>query len=168
MLSVEEKAIHISSEHIKQNMNELHRAQKNQKDLSRVYVEMIDAVSSLQQSLKDINIRMSEQYNHLTDISAQKIQHLDKTLAAFGEKVESLKRSFGYYQDMMLQNQEKVFQGFKQSMIQGIREFKEAYEEEKHIDGGIELMSQLKADITQLDNEASEVIAKLNSDKPNQ
>ena len=165
MLSVEERAIHISSEHIKQNMTELHRAQKNQKDLGRVYLEMTDAISSLNQSLKDINTRMSEQYNHLTDISSQKIQHLDKTLAAFGEKVESLKRSFGYYQDLMLANQEKVFQGFKQALIQGIREFKEAYEDEKHIDGGIELMGKLKAEISQLDNEASEVIAKLNNDK---
>ncbi len=160
MLSVEEKAIHLSSEHIKQNMNELHRAQKNQKDLSRVYLDMTDAISSLQHNLKDINSKMSEQYNHLLSISNERVVHLDKTLAALDEKIENFKRSFGYYQDLMLQNQEKVFQGFKQSMIQGIREFKEAYEEEKHIDGGIELMTRLKADITQLDNEASEVIAK--------
>lgn len=164
MLSVEEKAIHLSSEHIKQNMSELHRAQKNQKDLSRVYLEMTDAISSLQHSLKDINSRMSEQYNHLLNISNERIAHLDKTLAGLDEKIENFKRSFGYYQDLMLSNQEKVFTGFKQSLIQGIREFKEVYEDEKHIDGGIELMSKLKADITQLDNEASEVIAKLNKD----
>ncbi len=165
MLNVEEKAIHISNEHIKQNMNELNRAQKNQKDLGRVYFELGEAISSLNSSIKEINTRMSEQYNHLNDISTAKTQHLDKTLAAFGEKVESLKRSFGYYQDLMLANQEKIFQGFKQTLIQGIREFKEAYEDEKHIDGGLELMSKLKAEISQLDNEASEVIAKLNSDK---
>ena len=90
--------------------------------------------------------------------------HLDKTIVALDEKIENFKRSFGYYQDLMLQNQEKVFMGFKQSLIQGIREFKEVYEDEKNIDGGIELMSKLKADITQLDNEASEVIAKFNED----
>lgn len=161
MLSVEEKAIHLSSEHIKQNMNELHRAQKNQKDLSRVYLEMSDAIASLQQSLKDINVRMSEQYNHLLSISNERIAHLDKTLATLDERIENFKRSFGYYQDLMLSNQEKIFMGFKQSLIQGMKEFKEAYEDEKHIDGSIELMSKLKADITQLDNEASEVITKL-------
>lgn len=164
MLSVEEKAIHLSSEHIKQNMNELHRAQKNQKDLSRVYLEMTDSISSLQHSLKDISARLSEQYNHLLNISNERVAHLDKTLAALDEKIENFKRSFGYYQDLMLQNQEKVFMGFKQSLIQGIREFKEVYEDEKNIDGGIELMSKLKADITQLDNEASEVIAKFKED----
>lgn len=164
MLSVEEKAIHLSSEHIKQNMNELHRAQKNQKDLSRVYLEMTDAISSLQHNLKDISTRMSEQYNHLLNISNERVAHLDKTIVALDEKIENFKRSFGYYQDLMLQNQEKIFMGFKQSLIQGIREFKEVYEDEKNIDGGIELMSKLKADITQLDNEASEVIAKFNED----
>lgn len=164
MLSVEEKAIHLSSEHIKQNMNELHRAQKNQKDLSRVYLEMTDSISSLQHSLKDISVRLSEQYNHLLNISNERVAHLDKTLVALDEKIENFKRSFGYYQDLMLQNQEKVFMGFKQSLIQGIREFKEVYEDEKNIDGGIELMSKLKADITQLDNEASEVIAKFKED----
>lgn len=164
MLSVEEKAIHLSSEHIKQNMSELHRAQKNQKDLSRVYLEMTDAISALQHNLKDISARMSEQYNHLLNISNERVAHLDKTLAGLDEKIENFKRSFGYYQDLMLQNQEKVFIGFKQSLIQGIREFKEVYEDEKNIDGGIELMSKLKADITQLDNEASEVIAKFKED----
>lgn len=164
MLSVEEKAIHLSSEHIKQNMNELHRAQKNQKDLSRVYLEMTDSISSLQHSLKDISARLSEQYNHLLNISNERVAHLDKTLVALDEKIENFKRSFGYYQDLMLQNQEKIFMGFKQSLIQGIREFKEVYEDEKSIDGGIELMSKLKADITQLDNEASEVIAKFKED----
>lgn len=164
MLSVEEKAIHLSSEHIKQNMNELHRAQKNQKDLSRVYLEMTDSISSLQHNLKDISARLSEQYNHLLNISNERVAHLDKTLVALDEKIENFKRSFGYYQDLMLQNQEKIFMGFKQSLIQGIREFKEVYEDEKNIDGGIELISKLKADITQLDNEASEVIAKFKDD----
>lgn len=161
MLSVEEKAIHLSNEHIKQNMNELHRAQKNQKDLSRVYLELGDSINSLQHSLKDISIRMSEQYNHLLNISNERIAHLDKTLAGLDEKIENFKRSFGYYQDLMLSNQEKVFMGFKQSLIQGIKEFKEAYEDEKNIDDSIELMSKLKDDMTKLDDEASKVITKL-------
>lgn len=161
MLSVEEKAIHLSNEHIKQNMNELHRAQKNQKDLSRVYLELGDSINTLQHSLKEISTRMSEQYNHLLNISNERIAHLDKTLAGLDEKIENFKRSFGYYQDLMLSNQEKVFMGFKQSLIQGMKEFKEAYEDEKNIDDSIELMSKLKADMTKLDNEASEVITKL-------
>lgn len=161
MLSVEEKAIHLSNEHIKQNMNELHRAQKNQKDLSRVYLELGESINSLQHSLKDISIRMSEQYNHLLNISNERIAHLDKTLAGLDEKIENFKRSFGYYQDLMLSNQEKVFMGFKQSLIQGIKEFKEAYEDEKNIDDSIELMSKLKDDMTKLDDEASKVITKL-------
>lgn len=164
MLNVEEKAIRVSGEHIKQTMNELNRSHRNQKDLSKVYLDMTDAINTFNQNLREINARMSEQYNRLTDISSEKIQHLDKTIAALDEKIENFKRSFGHYQDLMFQNQEKIFTGFKDSLIQGIREFKEAYEDEKHIDGGIELMSQLKAEMSELDNEASEVIAKLNKD----
>lgn len=164
MLNVEEKAIRVSGEHIKQSMSELNRSHRNQKELSKVYLDMTDAISTFNQNLREINTKMSEQYNRLTDISADRIQHLDKTLATLDEKIENFKKSFGHYQDSMLQNQEKVFLGFKEALIQGIREFKEAYEDEKHIDGGIELMSQLKAEMSELDNEASEVIAKLNKD----
>lgn len=164
ILNVEEKAIHLSAEHIKQNMSELHRAQKNQKDLGRVYAELTEAINAFQQSLKEHNLRMSEQYSHLMSLSGEKTAHLDRTLTALDEKIENFKRSFAFYQESMLQNQEKIFLGFKQSLIQGMREFKAAYEEEHEIDGGIELMSQLKADMSQLDNEASEVIARLSKD----
>lgn len=164
ILNVEEKAIRLSAEHIKQNMAELHRAQKNQKDLGRVYADLTEAINTFQQSIKDLNVRMSEQYGRLVSISGEKTAHLDRTIAALDEKIESLKRNFTAYEESMLQNQEKAFLGFKQALIQGMREFKDTYEEEKHIDGGIELMNQLKTDINALDNEASEVIARLSMD----
>ncbi|NDJ26416.1 hypothetical protein CQA38_04710 [Campylobacter sp. MIT 12-5580] len=162
MLNVEEKAIRVSSEHIKQTMSELNRAHRNQKDLSKIYLEMTTNINTLNQNLKEITARMSEQYNRLLDVSSEKTQHLDRTLLSLDEKIENFKRNFEHYQDLMLENQEKIFIGFKNSLLQGMREFKEVYEEERSIDDKIEMMSQLKAEMNELDNEASEVIAKLN------
>lgn len=86
MLNVEEKAIRLSSEHIKQTMGELSKAQRDQRDLGKLYSEMLNGIGLLNQNLKEINTRMSEQYNRLLDISSDKIHHLDKTLSAFDEK----------------------------------------------------------------------------------
>ncbi|TQR61412.1 hypothetical protein [Campylobacter troglodytis] len=164
MLNVEEKAIRISAEHIKQTMNELNASHRKQKDLSKVYIDMTEVITSFNHNLKEVNSKLSEQYSRLLELSADRVQHLDKTLSSLDEMIEDFKKSFGHYQELMIQNQEKIFLGFKDSLIQGIREFKEAYEDEKHIDGGIELASKLKAEISELDNEASEVIAKFNKD----
>ncbi|HEF6094782.1 TPA: MotA/TolQ/ExbB proton channel family protein, partial [Campylobacter jejuni] len=69
MLNVEEKAIRLSSEHIKQTMGELSKAQRDQRDLGKLYSEMLNGIGLLNQNLKEINTRMSEQYNRLLDIS---------------------------------------------------------------------------------------------------
>lgn len=74
---------------------------------------------------------MSEQYNRLLDISSDKIHHLDKTLSAFDEKIERFGKNFELYEKAMLESQEKVFEGFKASLFEGMHKFKEVYEEEK-------------------------------------
>ncbi|TQR34670.1 hypothetical protein DMB92_01545 [Campylobacter sp. MIT 99-7217] len=164
MLSVEEKSIKLSSEHIKQTMSELTRAHRTQKDLSKVYLEMTNAIGLLNQNLRDISTRMSEQYNRLLDVSNEKTQHLDRTLSSLDERIDVFKRSFEHYQNSMLENQEKVFIGFKNSLLQGMREFKDVYEEERNIDDKIAMMSQMKAEIQEIDQEASGVIAKLSKE----
>ncbi|WP_348519110.1 MotA/TolQ/ExbB proton channel family protein [Campylobacter sp. CCS1377] len=161
MFSVEEKAIRISNEYIKQTMNDLHKSQKEQKDIGKLYSEILNAVGIFNQNLKDVNLRMSEQYNRLLDISSEKTHHLDKTLSSLDEKIELFQRNFEYYQKSMLENQEKIFNGFKTSLLEGMKEFREIYEEEKSLDSNLEIMSQLKNEITELNSEASEMISKL-------
>ncbi|QWU79923.1 hypothetical protein DU474_03490 [Campylobacter novaezeelandiae] len=161
MLNVEEKAIRLSSEHIKQTMGELSRAQRDQRDLGRLYSEMLNAVGILNQNLKEISTRMSEQYNRLLDISSEKIAHFDKTLSSFDEKVQHFQKGFELYEKSMLENQEKIFNTFKTSLFEGMQKFKEIYEEERNIDEQIEVMNTLKKEIEELDKETSEVISKL-------
>lgn len=167
MLNVEEKAIRLSGEHIKQTMNELSKAQRDQRDLGKLYSEMLNGIGMLNQNLKEINMRMSEQYNRLLDISNEKIQHFDKTLSAFDEKVDRFGKNFELYEKAMLESQEKVFEGFKTSLFEGMHKFKEIYEEEKSIDDKIQMMDELKQEIKNLNKETDEVMAKLgkNEDK---
>ncbi|EAI0687168.1 hypothetical protein E0379_04835 [Campylobacter upsaliensis] len=161
MLNIEEKAIRLSSEHIKQSMSELSKMQRDQRDLGKLYSEMLNGVSLLNQNLKEVSTRMSEQYNRLLNISTEKITHLDKTLESFDDKIERFSKNFELYEKAMLESQEKVFNGFKTSLFEGMEKFKEIYEEEKNIDEKIELMDEFKKELNALDNETKEVIAKL-------
>lgn len=161
MLNIEEKAIRLSSEHIKQSMSELSKMQRDQRDLGKLYSEMLNGVSLLNQNLKEVSTRMSEQYNRLLNISTEKITHLDKTLESFDDKIERFSKNFELYEKAMLESQEKVFNGFKTSLFEGMEKFKEIYEEEKSIDEKIELMDEFKKELNALDGEAKEVIAKL-------
>lgn len=161
MLNIEEKAIRLSSEHIKQSMSELSKMQRDQRDLGKLYSEMLNGVSLLNQNLKEVSTRMSEQYNRLLNISTEKITHLDKTLESFDDKIERFSKNFELYEKAMLESQEKIFNGFKTSLFEGMEKFKEIYEEEKNIDEKIELMDEFKKELNALDNETKEVIAKL-------
>ncbi|MDX2330849.1 MotA/TolQ/ExbB proton channel family protein [Campylobacter hepaticus] len=168
MLNVEEKAIRLSSEHIKQAMGELGRAQRDQRDLGKLYSEMLNGVALLNQNLKEINTRMSEQYNRLLDISTDKIHHFDKTLSAFDERVERFGKNFELYERAMLETQEKVFEGFKSSLFEGMHKFKEIYEEEKSIDAKIKMMDELKKEIKALDEETNKIMDKFDKKECNQ
>lgn len=161
MLNAEEKAIRISGEHIKQTMGELSRAQRDQRDLAKIYGEILNATGVLSQNLRDISTRMSEQYNRLLDISSERIAHFDKTLAHFDKKVERFEKNFELYERFMLENQEKVFNGFKTSLFEGMQQFKEVYEEEKSLDGKIRMINELKKEIEALDSETHDALVKL-------
>lgn len=162
MLNTEEKAVRLSGEHIKQTMNELSRSQRSHKDLAKVYADLGESVASFNHNLRDLSARLGEQYARLSELSNERIAHLDRTIATLDEKIESFKRSFGYYQDLMLSNQEKVFMGFKEALIQGVSEFKSVYEDEKLVNDGLARAGELKADMSELNDEASELIEKLN------
>jgi len=166
MLSVEEKAIKVSSEHIKQTMSELTRAHRNQKDLGKIYMEMTNSIEILNQNFKELNARMSEQYNRLLDISGEKTTYLDKTISLLDSRIDNLKRGFEHYQNALLENQEKIFTGFKNALMQGMHEFKEVYEEEKNIDDNIQMLGKLKDEISELDDETSKLMQKISQDEP--
>lgn len=166
MLNVEEKAIRLSSEYIKQSMGELSKAQRDHKDISKLYSEILNAIAMLGQNLREVSTRMSEQYNRLLDVSADKIAHLDKTLVSFDEKIEYFQKSFELYEKAMIENQEKVFQGFKESLLEGMVKFKELFEEEKSLEAKLDAVNELKKDIQSIDEQASTLINKLENKIP--
>ncbi|KAA6229565.1 hypothetical protein FMM56_08460 [Campylobacter sp. LR264d] len=165
MLDKEEKTIILGAEHIKQTMAELGKSQREQRDLNKLYADMLNATSVLSHNLREISTRMSEHYNRLLDISNEKTQHLDKTLLNFDQRVERFQRGFELYERHMLENQEKIFNGFKDTLIEGMHRFKEVYEEEKNIDSNIQMMDNLKQEIKLIDSEASAMISRLEEEK---
>lgn len=117
MLNVEEKAIRLSSEHIKQTMGELSKAQRDQRDLGKLYSEMLNGIGLLNQNLKEINTRMSEQYNRLLDISSDKIHHLDKTLSAFDEKIERFGKNLNFMKKQCWKVKKRFLRDLKQACL---------------------------------------------------
>ena len=167
VLNNEEKAIRVSSEYIKQTMNELAKAQREQKDIAKLYSEMINAIGILNQNIKEVNTRMSEQYNRLLDISNEKIQHFDKTISNFDEKIEIFQNNFEKYENSMLESQEKVFNGFKDTLFEGMSKFKEIYENERSVEENLNIINDIKEGMEKLNKETSEVIEKLDNDLNN-
>lgn len=163
MLNIEEKAIRLSSEHIKQSMSELSKTQRDQRNLAKLYSEMLNGVSTLNQSMKEISTRMSEQYYRLLDVSSEKITHLDKTLENFEEKIDRFAKNFELYERTMLESQERVFNGFRDSLFEGMQKFQEVYAEEKSIDDKLELMSEFKKELSELNDETQDLIAKFDT-----
>ncbi|MCW0185297.1 MotA/TolQ/ExbB proton channel family protein [Campylobacter lari] len=165
LVNAEEKAVRLSSEHVKQTMSDLSKTQREQKDIVKTYSEIANAVNMLNSNIKDLTLRISEQYNRLLDVSSDKIMHLDKSVSALDEKVNNFSNNIEKYQNLMLDNQTKLFEGFRASIIEGMHTFKEAYEDEKNIDEKISLMQEFKEESKELDEQTTQVIAKLENQK---
>ncbi|AJC92689.1 putative membrane protein [Campylobacter subantarcticus LMG 24377] len=165
LVNAEEKAVRLSSEHVKQTMIDLSKTQREQKDIVKTYSEIANAVNMLNSNIKDLTLRISEQYNRLLDVSSDKIVHLDKSVSALDEKVNNFSNNIEKYQNLMLDNQTKLFEGFKASIIEGMHTFKEVYEDEKNIDEKISLMQEFKEESKELDEQTTQVITKLENQK---
>lgn len=168
LVNAEEKAVRISSEHVKQTMNDLSKTQREQKDIVKTYSEIANAVNSLNSNIKDLSLRISEQYNRLLDVSSNKISYLDKSVNSLNEKIDDFSKNIEKYQNMMIENQNKLFEGFKSSIIEGMHTFKDAFEDEKSIDEKINLMQDFKEESKELDEQTSKMIAKLENHKENE
>lgn len=167
MLNVEEKTVRLSSEYVKQTMSELSKAQREHRDIGKLYSEILNAVGNLNQTFKELTIRMSEQYNRLLDVSNSTIGHLDKTLASFDEKIEVFAANFKLYEKALLENQQRAFEGFKLGIFEGMQQFKEVYTEEKSIDEKIEMMQGFKNELEQLQEQTDELVKKFDDTKQN-
>ncbi|AJC90912.1 MotA/TolQ/ExbB proton channel family protein [Campylobacter subantarcticus] len=165
LVNAEEKAVRLSSEHVKQTMIDLSKTQREQKDIVKTYSEIANAVNMLNSNIKDLTLRISEQYNRLLDVSSDKIVHLDKSVSALDEKVNNFSNNIEKYQNLMLDNQTKLFEGFRASIIEGMHTFKEVYEDEKNIDEKISLMQEFKEESKELDEQTTQVITKLENQK---
>ncbi|MCX2682347.1 MotA/TolQ/ExbB proton channel family protein [Campylobacter sp. MIT 21-1685] len=165
MLNVEEKAVRLSSEYVKQTMGELSKAQREHRDIGKLYSEMLNAVGNLNHSFRDLNIKMSEQYNRLLDVSSNTIGHLDKTLASFDQKVVMFMDTLRLHEKALLENQQRMFEGFKSSIFEGMQQFKEVYTEEKSIDEKIEMMQGFRNELEQLQEQTNELVKKFDNEE---
>lgn len=161
LLVTEERAVKISSEHIKLTMGELSRAQREHKDLAKMHSEIVNAIANLTHNTRDINLRMSEQYNRLLDIAAEKNNQISKNLAILDQSVVAFKLGIKEFESLIIQNQNELFEGFKSSIIEGISSFKDTYQDERAIDEKIRMMKQFSEESKEVQEQASSFLSSM-------
>lgn len=165
LLSTEERAVKISSEHIKLTMGELTKAQREHKDLAKMHSEMVNAVSSLTKSVKTINLRMSEQYNRLLDISSNKNLQLAKNISTLDLSINTFSLGLREFEALILRNQKELLSGFKSAVFEGVNTFKEVYDDEKDLDEKMREIEDFKAQSTLLGKETVEFLRHLEDER---
>ena len=90
LIDNEENAVKISAEHIKHTMSDIAKAQKDQKDLAKVHSDIVNAIYSFNQNLRQIQLNFSEQYNRAQSLSDEKFAKLEKAIIAFSQNIINL------------------------------------------------------------------------------
>lgn len=159
ILKVEEEAVKLSSEHIKQTMNSLLKSQRDQKDLVKVHSEILNVLHSFNQNLKDMQIKFSEQYSKLNDINDSKNLRLERSVLELDATIKKFEGNLKTFGIQLLDNQKDALEGFRLGMVDGMNAFREVFDEEtKPSEVAID---ELKRAVMEIDKEANEVLSRL-------
>lgn len=162
MLKTEEQAVRLSSEHIKQTMATLLKTQKDQKDIVRVHSDILNALYTFNQNLKDMQLNFAENYARLHNISDERISRLERAIGAFGDNLDKIEGKLEIFSGEILEKQKLALDGFKAGMIEGMQAFKSTFDSENiSTDDGLAMINKIRNEIESIDNEANEALNSL-------
>lgn len=162
MLKAEEDAVKLSNEHIKQTMNTLIKSQNEQKDLVKIHCEIINVLNMFNENLKQMQLKFTEDYVRLHDISDNRLTRFEKGIFQFGNEISRFSGKLNKFSDEILEKQKEALDGFKTGMIEGMQAFRVIFDSENNInDESLEIIDKLKSDIEETSKEANLAIAKL-------
>ncbi|TWO28400.1 MotA/TolQ/ExbB proton channel family protein [Campylobacter hyointestinalis] len=162
MLRVEEDAVKLSSEYIKHTMDMLFKAQRDQKDIVKVHAEILNVLHSFNLNLKDLQIRLSEHYARLQSASEDKIVKLERAINSFDEDINNFKNSLEDFSTKILDKQTLALDGFKAGLIDGMKAFRDVFDEESSSkDESSYIIEDLKKSLQEIDKDANVVLEKL-------
>lgn len=162
MLNTEESAIKLGSEHIKQTMGYLLKSQKDQKDLLKIHSEIINVLHMFNQNLSQMQISSSEQFARLRSLDDEKLARVEKSVIGLGNDISRFNARLEKFSGEILDKQQLALNGFKAAMLDGMRAFREVFEDEGADGGDSEnLIEELKKSIQEIDNDANDALEKL-------
>ena len=162
MLKTEEQTVKVSSEHIKQTMAMLQKTQKEQKDIVRVYTEILNALYSFNKNLKDLQISFAENYARLHTISDERLVQLERSVNGFASCIDKFENNLKSFGVELNNRQNENMSGFKIAMIEGMQAFRKVFDDENlSANESLELVDKIKDDIKTIDNETKDVLVNL-------
>lgn len=162
MIRVEEEAIRVSSQHIKDTMSNLAKSQKEQRDLGKLHGEILNALHSFNLGLKEMQIKFSEQYTRLHEISDEKTLRLERCIGELNADTTLFAQSLERFSKKMTEQQEKILDGFRVGMIEGLDSFRNILESESEQQNETDLaLEDLKDSLAEVNEEASAIISRL-------
>lgn len=168
MLKTEEDAVKLSSQSVQQTMNTLLKTTKEQRDLVKVHGEILNAINQFNRNIQDMQMKFSEQYNRLYEVGGDQISKLEKSVSAIQSGVVNLSQTLNNFSDEILHKQTQAMNGFKDSLIDGVKAFKTAFEDEANLayEDRSDMIAELKSDINRLENEANEILENIEKQAP--
>lgn len=156
MIKIEENAIKLSNEHIKQTMASLVKSQKEQRDIVRVHSDILNVLNSFNKNIKDMQLSFSEHYVRLHTISDEKIGRFEKAVSGLGANISAFESNLEKFSTEILDKQQLALDGFKAGMVDGMYAFRQAFDEEnKSANETLAMLDELKQDIADIDSQAN-------------
>lgn len=165
ILLTEEKAVKLSSEHIKHTADMLLRSQRDQKDIVKVHAEMLNILHSFGSNLKELQLDFSKQYARLHDLSDDRLVRIEKTISSFEENIYKFNVSLNKFSEDILNKQKISMEAFQKSIFEGMHSFKEVFERENldiYDSNSEEIIDEYKKNVDKLDEEVNKVLDKIN------
>ncbi|MBE3610000.1 MotA/TolQ/ExbB proton channel family protein [Campylobacter californiensis] len=161
----QQKIVAQASETLEQNVKILNKAASRQDEFIKIHSDILNAMSSFNDSLKELELKISTQYNRASELNESKMVSLDKSVAKFSENLKLFDLSLKEFSVKLLNEQNAAMKSFRQSIFDGVSEFKSVYEQEiKSSEREKErdvLIAELKKSVKEIDQEASLIIQKI-------
>lgn len=167
--ALEQRLIGEAQIKIDQNVRLLNKAGVKQDEFVKVHTEILRATIELNASLKETQRLFSTEYNRLNDLMSDRVSDFEKSVNRFDLNLKSLDVSLKNFVTKMIQEQDRSMQAFKDSLIEGVSAFKNAYTDEapSRIDVEREIMlNDLRKNSNELNGEIERVIGNIQNIKP--
>lgn len=165
ILLTEEKAVKLSSEHIKHTADTLLRSQRDQKDIIKVHAEILNILHTFSSNLKELQLDFSKQYARLHDLSDDRLLKIQKAISSFEENIYKFNLSLNKFSEDILDKQKISMEGFQRSIFEGMKSFKEVFEKENsdiYDTNSEDIIDEYRKNVDKLDNEVNQVLDKIN------